>query len=160
VPATPDRHPGPLIETEEIILGGDEIADPTALGALRYVGGTFRLKDAVGVFDPRSGGGGITEAQHKILRQLIHFLDDGPGEGFASGAYKETTGTVFPTVMTWWESAAKLIKIVERAMTWSGAKLMIDEWRVYSGAGTLLATVTDTISYAGVFETSRTRVIS
>lgn len=52
---TPDRHPGPLQEEEEIQLY--EVAgDPASAGRMRYVGGAFRLRDSIGVFDPRTGG--------------------------------------------------------------------------------------------------------
>ena len=30
------------------------------------------------------GGGGSLEPAHKTLRDLIHFIDEGPGDGFAS----------------------------------------------------------------------------
>lgn len=104
---------------------------------------------------------GITRAEHRALRQLIHFIDDGPAEGFASGAYKETTGTVFPTAIVWWESVSKLKKIVERLITWTGANPTTDQWKSYDTDGTtVLWIVTDTISYTGPFETSRTRTIA
>lgn len=109
-----------------------------------------------------SPGGGITEAQHKVLRQLIHFIDDGPAEGFASGAYKETTPTgPFPTSEIWWESSAKLKKIVELTTTWTGPLITQEVWKMYATDGsTVIATITDAISYSGVFETSRTRTIA
>lgn len=108
-----------------------------------------------------AAGSGITAAQHKILRQLIHFIDNGPAEGFTSGAYKELTGTVFPTAIVWWESSSKLKKIVEKLITWTGVNPTTEAWKVYDTDGTtVLATVTDTISYSGIFETSRTRVIA
>jgi hypothetical protein len=111
--------------------------------------------------DLAASGSGVTEAAHKILRQLIHFIDEGPAEGFTSGAYREVTGTVFPTNVTWWESSSKTKKIVERNLTWTGVNLTTDQWKVYDTDGsTVLATVTDTISYSGVFETNRTRAIS
>jgi hypothetical protein len=105
---------------------------------------------------------GITAAQHQALRQLIHFLDDGPANGFASGAYKETTPTgPFPTSEIWWESSAKLKKIVSLDTTWTGAKITGEVWKAYDTDGsTVLATVTDAITYTGVFETSRTRTIA
>jgi hypothetical protein len=107
-----------------------------------------------------SGTGGLTVEGHKILRQLIHFIDDGPAEGFTSGAYKETTGTVFPTSEIWWESSSKLKKILEHTVTWTGAVPTTEVWKIYDTAQTVLATVTDTISYSGIFETSRTRAIA
>ena len=109
-----------------------------------------------------AGSGGITEESHRILRQLIHFIDDGPAEGFTSGAYREvTTPGPFPDVLTWWESSSKLKKIVDLTLTWSSAKVTQEQWRVYDTDGsTILATVTDAISYSGVHESSRTRTIT
>ena len=157
---TPDARHGEMFEDEGIILA--DTSEPTAPGELRYYGGAFRAMDGLGVFGLRGGGGGITEDQHKILRQLIHFVDEGPAEGFTSGAYKETTPTgPFPTSMIWWESAAKLKKIVERTVTWTGAFPTTDVWKVYAADGsTVLATVSDAISYSGAFETTRTRTIT
>lgn len=113
-----------------------------------------------------SGPGGLTESAHRTLRQLIHFIDDGPAEGFASGAYRETTGGLFPTSVIWWETSSKLKKIVEKTITRSGggatnlAPTPI-VWKVYDTDGsTVLATVSDAITYSGILETSRTRTIS
>jgi hypothetical protein len=109
----------------------------------------------------RSDNDIIGIGDHRILRQLIHFIDDGPAEGFASGVYKETTGTTFPSSLVWWESSSKLKKIVERLPTWTGSKLTTDKWKVYDPDGsTVLWTVTDTINYSGIFETNRTRIIT
>lgn len=160
MPITPDRFPGPA-EEEELRLTPDE-ADPTVDGSLKFNGTSFRMKDSTGIFNPRTGGG-ISEADHKILRQLIHFIDDGPAEGFASGAYKETlpSGDPFPTSEIWWASDAKLKKIAELTITRNANKTPATEaWKVYDGAGALLATVTDAISYSGVIETSRMRAVS
>jgi hypothetical protein len=44
-----------------------------------------------------AGGAGLTANQHRNLLQLIHFIDEGPAEGFVTGATKTVTGTVFPT---------------------------------------------------------------
>ena len=109
-----------------------------------------------------SGSGGITEGSHKALLQLIHFIDDGPADGFASGAYRENTGTVFPTAIIWWTDSGKTDKIVERTLTWTGVNLTTDVWKIYDDdvSNTLLVTVSDSISYSGVFETNRTRTIT
>lgn len=157
---TPDRWPGPR-EEEELQLE-ERSSDPTVEGAIRYVSGSFRCLDSTGVFDPRAGSG-LTENAHRALRQLIHFLEEGPADGFASGAYKETlpSGAVFPTSVIWWESASKAQKIVERTLTWTGPNVTTDEWKMYDEDGTtLLVTVSDSISYSGVFETTRTRTIT
>lgn len=105
----------------------------------------------------------LTEGEHKTVRQLIHFIEEGPAEGFASGAYKETlpSANPFPTSIIWWESSSKLKKIVERTITWTGANPTTDEWKIYDADGsTVLATVSDAISYSGPFETTRTRTIT
>jgi hypothetical protein len=111
-----------------------------------------------------AGGSGITATQHKTLRQLIHLAEEGgPFEGFASGAYQETlpSSSPFPTSIIWWTSAAKTSKIVEETVTYNSNKTInSDEWKVYDTDGsTVLATVTDVVSYSGIFELSRTRTI-
>lgn len=159
MPRTPDRSPGPSLE-EELQLD-DLGADPTVVGGITLNAGALKGKDSTGVFDLRSGSG-LGEAAHKTLRQLIHFIDDGPAGGFASGAYKETAPTgPFPTSEIWWESSSKLKKIVELTTTWAGVKIMTEVWEVYDTDGsTVLTTVTDAIVYSGVFETNRTRTIA
>jgi len=72
VPITPDRHPGPLDEDEEIQLG-EVSTDPSAGGRMRYVSpGAFRFQDAIGVFNPRSGGSMPLPTQ---LGQLLYSRD-------------------------------------------------------------------------------------
>ena len=110
-----------------------------------------------------AGAGGLTESSHKALRQLIHFIDDGPAEGFASGSFKETTGTVFPTAEVWYVVGATppAGKIVELLTTWTGVTITQEVWKMYDTDGsTVLATVTDAISYSGIFEVSRIRTVA
>ncbi len=155
MPTTPDRFPGTREEDE--IQFVEDTVDPSAEGAIRYVSGDFIAYDNLGTFNLR----GLSEAQHKIFRHLIHFIDNGPAEGFASGAYREMTGTVFPTAIVWWVSDSKVDKIVEKLITWTGINPTTIVWKIYDTDGsTVLATVTDTITYSGVFETSRTRTIA
>lgn len=161
MPLTPDRRPGEA--DEEGIVFEPALADPPTAGGLRYVGGVFKFRDATGVYDPRASAG-VSEAQHKELRQLIHFIEDGPAEGFTSGAYREIlpSASPFPTSVTWWTSVAKTARIVEKLITRNSNQTPAQiQWRVYAVDGvTVLATVTDTITYSGVFETSRTRAIT
>ena len=118
--------------------------------------------------DSAGGGGGggtvgITEGTHASLRALIHFIDDGPAEGFASGAFHETlpAGSPFPTSYIWWESVAKLEKIVELIVTRGvGQRPETEIWNMYDEGGTVITTVTDVITYSGPFEISKTRAIS
>jgi hypothetical protein len=110
-----------------------------------------------------AAGSGITVEEHKILRHLIHFIDEGPAGGFASGAFKEVLPAAdpFPTQIIWWESSSKLQKIVEKIITRNANQTPATvQWKMYDTSGvTVLVTVTDTISYSGIFELSRTRSI-
>lgn len=155
---TPHRDaPGGLVEDEEIALGTNPGA-PSVPGAMRYDGAAFQLRDGTGTFNPRASSG-VTEAAHKALLQLIHFIDEGPAEGFTTGATKAITGTVFPSQVLW--RRADSTKLVEQNVTWTGAKPTTIEWKVYGPDGTtVLATVTDTITYSGPFEASRARAIA
>ena len=155
---TPDRHQGESDEEGTVYENLPPGNDPTALGGQRLVNGDFRMKDQFGVFNPRA------LASHRDLRNLIHFIDDGPALGFASGAFKETLPSAdpFPTSETWWESAAKLEKIVQLTITRDAQKKPTTEvWQMYDTDGvTVLETVTDTIVYSGPFEATRTRAIA
>jgi hypothetical protein len=157
---TPDRTPG--VADEEGIILSDEGVDPSAVGEIRNNAGTLKAKDSVGVFDLRSGTG-LSEAAHKALRHLIHFIDEGPAGGFASGAFKEIlpSANPFPTSVIWWESSGKTQKIVEKTITYTTVFPTTIEWKMYDTDGTtVLVTVTDAISYSGAFETTRTRTIA
>lgn len=153
-------------EVRGIFLQGPSGSDKLVY-VTRDASGNAIFRDAVGgteytLEELAAGSAGITESQHKTLRHLIHFIDDGPAEGFASGAYKETTWSgAFPQTEIWYESSAKTKKIVERTMTWSGATLTTDEWKIYDTDGsTVLATVSDAVVYSGIFEQNRTRTIT
>ena len=111
------------------------------------------------------GGGGMTEAQHKTLRQLIHLVDVGPMDGFTSGAFREIlpADDPFPTQIIWWESSPQLKKIVEKDLSYDASKRIVTTiFSVYDTEGILLAKVTDTISYNGSspFESTRVRTVA
>jgi hypothetical protein len=119
------------------------------------------LQGVVQELDAAIPSGTLTEEQHKALRQLIHFIDNGPAESFASGAYREVTGTAFPTAVIWYDKAgAGKKKIVEKLISYTGSFPTTIVWKVYNVSEVLLATISDAISYSGAFETSRTRTIS
>jgi hypothetical protein len=112
-----------------------------------------------------TSGGGISEAAHKTLRQLIHLAEEGgPFEGFASGAFQEIlpSANPFPTSFIWWTSNAKTHKIVELTLVYNANKTInTEQWKAYDLDGnTILVTVTDTWTYSGVFPLSRTRVVT
>lgn len=158
---TPDRRPGALEEDIEIRFETDSGATPSQQGAFTYdpAIGEFKMYDGIGIFNPRSSGTGISVEDHKTLLQLIHFIDEGPAEGFATGATKTVTGGAFPTSILW--KRADATKLVEQLVTWTGVLPTTVQWKMYAADGTtVLATVTDTISYSGPYETSRTRSIA
>lgn len=113
---------------------------------------------------PSTGSTGLTAFQHQTLRQLIHFINEGPATGFLTGAFKETLpfANPFPTSIIWWESSAKLKKIVEKTYIYNPNKTPSTvAWAMYATDGvTVLATISDAITYSSVFETTRTRSIS
>lgn len=139
-----------------------EAADDMLVGIDRDSGGNLVLKDSVAgskTLTQLANASGVTEAGHRALLQLIHFIDEGPAEGFTTGATKIVTGTVFPTQILWKRSDAT--KLVEQNLTWTGVNVTGIQWKIYDTDGTtVLATVTDTITYSGVFETGRSRAIS
>lgn len=101
----------------------------------------------------------ITSLNHEAIRQLIHFIEDGPTTG--STLRRETTGSVFPTAIVWYHTVGVTeVKLVEKLITWTGANPTTIAWKLYDDSETLLVTITDTISYTEVFETGRTRVIT
>lgn len=152
---TPDRRPGPLEEDEGVYLEPQAVV-PTVNGELRYVTGVgFQVYEEGAL----KGLAGISATTHRTLLQLIHFIDGGPAEGFTTGATRTTTGTAFPSQILW--RRADTTKLVEKNITYTGAFPTTIEWKIYDTDGTtVLATVTDTITYSGAFETSRTRAIA
>jgi len=117
------------------------------------VSGTKTLTDLL------NAGSGVTENQHASLLQLIHFLDEGPAKGFATGATKTVTGGIFPSNISWFRADTKLL--LKQTITWSGPVPTVIKSELYDSDGTtILETVQDTITYSGIFEVSRVRAIS
>lgn len=110
------------------------------------------------------GGGGITPTEHETLRQLIHFIDEGPGDGFASGAVKVVlpTGSPFPAYTVWYLDNTMTLKLVEKFITYNANHFPVTiHWNMYDYDGiTIVHTVIDTITYSGPFESTRVRSIS
>lgn len=108
-----------------------------------------------------SGSNGITSDEHEALRQLIHFIDEGPTNGFASGAYKVIIGQPFPTSIVWYTNSSQSYKIVEKLITYNVQKLITNiVWNMFDTDGvTIIHSVTDSIAYTTAFESTRTRAI-
>jgi hypothetical protein len=101
---------------------------------------------------------------HASVRQLIHFINDGPAEGYATGPYREAlpAGSPFPTSITWWTSATKLHKIVEKTITRATNKFPTSiSWMMYDSGDVVTVTVTDTYDYSsGILTPTVTRTIT
>jgi len=156
-------HVEPNIPDEKWAFGGLEFTDSFNWSGSSVGNGRIRFNVSAGLFEFSENGGAWTSvpAGHSALRQLIHFIDNGPAQGFATGAYRETTGTIYPTSIIWYNHGGPgKIKIVEKLITWAGVLPATITWNMYDAAGVVIATISDAISYSGMFETSRTRTIS
>jgi len=100
-----------------------------------------------------------TGAAHEALLNLIHFIDEGPAKGFATGATKTVTGGIFPSNISWFRADTKLL--IKQTITWSGPVPTVIKSELFGSDGTtILETIQDTITYSGIFEVSRVRAIS
>lgn len=150
MPRTPDRTPG-VSDEEGVVLESSVLSSDQ--GEMRYDGSRFSFYDSVGEYDPRSGGG-ISEAQHKALRHLIHLVDTGgPWDGFSTSPYWESKSGTGPWNHggIWWESSSKSKKIVEKTINRNSNKTPSTiVWVAYDTDGsTALVTATDTYAYSG-----------
>lgn len=97
------------------------------------------------------------------VRQLVNLIN-GPFEGFISGTFREISpeASPFPELVTWWDSPIKNNKIIEKEIIYGGSLVTPPTivWRLYDADGLLVLTATDTLAYNGIFEHTRTRVLS
>lgn len=137
---------------------GATLVGVDSLGMETVTGNT--VQEAIAELD----AGKLSPYDHEILRQLIHFIDEGPADGFTSGAYKETTpfGAFLPTSVIWYVDNTKTKIIVSESIVWSGIVPITITWEVYKTDGVTVAhTVSDSITYTNtIFEATRTRTIS
>lgn len=155
---TPDDFPGDRIEDAILIVCGS--AYPVSVGEMTYVAGVgFAFMQDDGIALIRSGN--LSAVDHEKLRQLVHLAEEGgPFEGFPSAVRDiGPAGNAFPTGSIWWTDSTRQQKIVEKIITRNANQTpKTIQWKVYvSGSNTVAASVTDTITYNGIFETSRTR---
>ena len=139
MPRTPDRAPGPLIEDEELRFETPGGAAPTVNGGMVYdpTSGNFKMQDSAGVFDPRTGGTGITAATHRPLDQLVHKI--------AEDNHTEVTrvaGVV--TNVTVWTDGGMTVKIRESQITRAAGQVTQVVEIQYDGAGAAIAGETKT----------------
>lgn len=161
MPRTPDQFPG--TRNEESILFESGSSFPANATEVLYATGTisgsgFFFNEEGAVSGPISSM--LTSASHSRIRQLIHLAENGPFEGFTSGATLDIGPQPFPTASIWKEAnGSKLVvKTWTRNQNQTPATI---QWKVYAADGvTVLSTVTDAITYQGTFEKSRTRTVT
>lgn len=155
--AVDDYAGGAVIDIECDDSRAQDLQDAMESRGYEFVEGSPATTAAQGF---RSGNSIVGVEEHKVIRQLIHFVDEGPAEGFASGAYKEIVGGLKPTSITWYTDSGKTNKIVEELITWVGNVATTIKSKIYDIDGsTVLWTMTDTVTYSGLTETSRSRAI-
>jgi hypothetical protein len=154
VTRTPQDFAGPAYE-EEIIFYDQYGALPIENGTMVYSDGYFYLRDVEEIYVP------LSSDKHEKIKQLIHYIDDGPT--YLSGTYREIlpVSDPFPTSVVWWESSGKIRKIVETIITRNANKMPLSiVWNLYEN-GSVIETITDSIVYQhNIFEVSRERTIS
>lgn len=159
MPRTPDFFPGDREEEGILILSGSE--SPSKNGEIRYIQGQGFQFYEEGVIRTLSASSGITAIEHQRLRQLVHLAEEGgPFEGFPNVVRDiGPAGSPFPTGSVWWTDSTRQQKIVEKIIVRNSNRTPTTiQWKVYvSGSNVVASSFTDTITYAGVIETSRTR---
>lgn len=117
---------------------------------MNYDGTSFKMRDAAGVFDPRTGGSGITEGQHRELDTLVHEVGE--------TSYDEATYTGNQiTAYIVWTSGDKVTKVREDLLTYSGSRVTQVVSKQYDTLGVLKEQITEVYAYSGNNITSVTR---
>lgn len=96
------------------------------------------------------------------LEALICALEGSIYGSLTSGSYFEAspTGSIFPTVATWWESPARLKKLQEVTYVRNVNNQPTQVTTVLYTDGLARMTVIDTVTYSGITEVARNRVVS
>lgn len=123
-------------------------------------GGVSQILAGTGISISPLGGTGIVTVSATGTGGAAGVLDT-EGLPLAAYGYREIlpAGNPFPTTINWWDSPSKTQLQYSKALTLNAQQNPTQiQWKFYV-AGVLQATVTDTISYSGPFETTRTRTV-
>ena len=103
-------------------------------------------------------------ASHQALIDIMHFLDDGPGDGWASGAYRVRQGVApNPGGWIWYTSSAMTKRIISVTYTYPVGSILPSskQWLLYASDGATVArTLTDAMTWSGALLTNTTRTWS
>lgn len=96
---------------------------------------------------------------HGALADVVHYLAEGPGDAFASGAVAvDTYSGLLRTATTWYTDASQTKAILAMAWTYSGLLVATERLSLLAPDGvTVVRQVTDTYSYSGAVRTQRVR---
>lgn len=99
------------------------------------------------------------------LRELLHFVGDGPVQGAGLSAPREVrspTGSPFPTSIVWYRTGAQTTRAMDVTITRDAQKRPTTiVHRLYGVDGvTVVLTITDTVTYSGGWVLQRDRVIA
>lgn len=143
----------------------DDITEKTEGDALAYLGGDDRVNDEP-VLDPdvfidaeefNKMAKGLSSVVGKLHR---HPAEDQLVHNIAEASFDELvyTGSRVDAIITW-ETAAKLKKIREELISYTGSNATTITTKQYDAAGALLTTMTETITYSGSAVVSITRTV-
>lgn len=127
-----------------------------AAGALAFtdqLSGTLTLEQLVTSVTAKPGS-------HNRLADIIHFLPEGPGDGWASGAVcVEGFAGPLQVSSTWYTDATQTKRIISVAWTYTGPLVSTAKWTLFSPADgvTIARTLTDSYTFNGPLLQTRTR---
>lgn len=98
-----------------------------------------------------------------ITKMLLMTTTQHQNGGYREFSYVDNRPPIVNTVI-WYTDSGKTIKLVEKEFTYGAIRILPTSvtLRLYDGtvANTIQRTITDTIVYDRVFETSRTRIVT
>ena len=148
----PLEYANPQIIVQNTILNGPTIIPGDLTSPLYAVGsGSVQINVSSSV---------ITSGSHERLRQLVHFVDQGPTIGQATFYKQVINPGMFPTTASWCLDAGFTQKFVEQRVVWANNVITQSIWQIWDDNGNPSEMITDVITYvSGIFESSRTRTI-
>lgn len=155
---TPDRHPGEEDEEGTVYENLAPGNDPPSLGGVRFVDSAFRMRDADGVFNPRT----LTDTEYSAVVSGFSGISSGPWSVNLTGSYLECTPIPFSTQCIWWTDNTLTKKILQQLILAGGAIFPTQiQWSLYAADGTtVIRQAVDVIVYSGAFELNRTRTVT
>jgi hypothetical protein len=160
-----DYYPGTRKEQDMLFID-DGTTVPATEGFIAYRNGAWIMVDSEGEFDPRSGSG-LSEAQHRALDHLVHFMSGGgPGPGIATQPFYQKVGSIlFPTSIIWWVDTDRTKKIYEKILTRTGEGTNLAPnpitHKTYKTDGNIAAQAVEVpVYYNGIFRITATRTFT